>query len=507
MEEIDLDSINFLANLADPSLKSLNSNPKKRLTYIDPPYKVSKIPKNKSCQLNFHYKSPKTKKNPKQINKNHSHKSYCSRDFSMKTPQKSDKRAQSFVFSSTPFEISFQAKSCESPDSLQKDSLEMLDILKDVAQYNDKVLEKATNLLALSELQTSKTTRLSETYRTSVTEKSTIMDRSQDKEDSKYPKSVKTQQMETVKRIYARNEKAKEKLEDLRSLEYEKESHELLFMPKISEKSKAMVVGRRRPLFLRTAEVMKRRKDEIERLKKMREQQNEGKDKELTFKPEILNHDKRIRSQKEIYEDIKKWKERKQEKIQRMNIEIIKKEMDSLTFHPILNDLSKKLVERKKKKKALKEKRDSENIVRNEEETNKENSNENRRSVKTLKGNEVIKKKNKPNTSFSNKKIKDFTTMEIKENKTLRRKEGEKEKISSFRHANNKENNNENVNKDLKITKKKEGERLKSKEKTQNSRSISKNSTNIIRKTPEKTINVVKYEPSLGFLINLLNKR
>ena len=100
--------------------------------------------------------------------------------------------------------------------------------------------------------------------------------------------------------------------------------------------------------------------------------------------------------------------------------------------------------------------------------------------------------------------------MEIKENKMITRKEDKKDKISNFRHANNKENNNENVNKDLNITKKKEGERSNLKEKTQNSRSISKNSRNISknssRETPEQTINVVKYEPSLEFLMNLLNK-
>ena len=443
-------TIDALLNLAGP-ISNSSPNPRKRNTFssaFDTPLKTSG---KKSCISEFNYlNSP-----PKLV------------------------------------EVSFQAPSDSEKPEPENDSQ---DILRQVSESQDKILEKANGLL---ELQNSKTTtRLSETNRTSVTEreKSSFYRLSPDN-------NTKKKQIETVKRLYQRQEKAKEKIEDMRSREQQKEQEELRFHPQISEKSRNLLVGRRKPLFMRTEEVLKQRKEEIERLKRMRVQENEPNEKELTFKPEILGKEK---NKRDIYQDFDDWRKKKAEKIEKMNVEIIKKEVEELTFHPNVNELSRKLAERRKKR-GLGERN------MNLAEENRENSKKNRENSKK----KISKSRGKTgeNKSSSNEKPR----KKLWEPKTIRIKE-------------NKENFKETAEKTIKKNGGILGEKPKNSAKYQESsppsRSSSKNVQNTIKEEkshkkqkviipkPLKTkkeptealVNVVRYEPEMDFLLTLLKK-
>lgn len=453
-------TIDALLNLAGPLSNSTSPDPRKRNTFssaFDTPLKTSG---KKSCISEFNYlNSP-----PKLV------------------------------------EVSFQAPSdSEKPEP----ETEPQDLLRQVSESQDKILEKANGLL---ELQTSKTTtRLSETYRTSATER---------EKSSFYrssPENSKKKQIETVKRLYQKQEKAKEKIEDMRSREQQKEQEELRFHPQISEKSRNLLVGRRKPLFMRTEEVLKQRKEEIERLKRMRAQENEPHEKELTFKPEILEKDNKEKNKRNIYQDFEEWKKKKAEKIQKMNVEIIKKEVEELTFHPTVNELSRKLAERRKKRGLGERNMNLAEETRENSEKNREDSEKNRENSKKKMS------KSRGNTGENKSGSNEKPRKKLWEPKTIRNKE-----------------NKENLNETAEKTRKKNvvilGEKTKKSAKYQvtspPSRSLSKNGQNTIKEEqshkkqkviipkPLKTkkeptealVNVVRYEPEMDFLLTLLKK-
>jgi len=468
-------AIEVLMNLADSPSVSNSPNPRKRLTYSQYSENFPISSGKKSCIPEFHYLNNSQQK--------------------------------------PVFEVSFQAHSSDD-ESLIKGT-DSFDILKDVSESQDKILEKANVLL---ELQTSKTTRFSETYRTSLTEheKSSFYLKSPDKSKKK--------QLETVKRLYNRQEKAKEKIEDLRHKEKEKEDKNLYFQPKISEKSKLLLTGRKKPLFLRTEEVLKQRKDEIERLKRMRKQENETFEKELTFKPEILRKKK---GKRDIQKDFEDWKRRKDEKIQKMNVEMIKRDFEELTFKPNVNELSRKIVERRKRR-ALIEKSENfeEKIMENNEnnEKNRENEEENRENSMKKKENSLKKRENSlKKRENSLKKIENSM-------KKIEKRENSKKQGRTIGFLKEKQKNNENKeNFLLKNTTKTSEIREKNSQKKnitntksssiadskENSRSNSKKletlkKAHIKPENPtipiENKVNIVKFEPEMDFLLNLLKK-
>lgn len=102
-----------------------------------------------------------------------------------------------------------------------------------------------------------------------------------------------------------------------------------------------------KPIHLRTEEVIKKRKEEIEMIKKLIEQEKLVKEENLTFHPKILTKSKN-RDPSVYYHDNLEWKVKKQEKLENVIYDLMQKDLKENTFHPEINRFSKTLVSRVK---------------------------------------------------------------------------------------------------------------------------------------------------------------
>lgn len=346
--------------------------------------------------------------------------------------------------------------------------------MRDFSEFSDKIAEKARNLLVLSELHASKTT--------AFTEKSSILSKSRE-----------TPTKNVVKRLFLRNEQAKERLQALRALENERRFKENTGKPQISENSRVLLGNSKKtPLFLRTGEVLRKRNDEIEKLRRgFEEKTRENVEKELTFRPETLNVGKKHASSEEMLEQFDRWRRRREEKIEKIYRETLENELKDATFHPAVNELSKKLAERRRKKAEKGEKTREEVDGNWQGKTMKVT-----KTAKIGKNNSISAKttmKNTRNTGKSLKKREDI--------------ESNKENVNNIgqgvfiEFSEGKPKTCEKLEKTEKPMKLRDASK-KSSRNTSNNSKTSKSSG----KSRNSLINVVKYEPSLSFLLNLLKK-
>ncbi|MCB9093312.1 MAG: hypothetical protein H6620_12215 [Halobacteriovoraceae bacterium] len=369
-------------------------------------------------------------------------KNSCFEQFHYESPQKS-----------AAFELSFEEK----PD--------VPEVMRDFEEFSEKLTEKANNLLLFSELHASKTT--------AFTEKSSFLSKNRDHSS----KNV-------VKRLFLRDKQAKERLKSLKKQENERVFKENTGKPQISAQSRSFFANSTQtPLFLRTDEVLKKRKEEIERLRKgFEEKARENIERELTFRPETLNVGKKHASSEEMLEEFERWRKRKEAKIEKVCREMLEKELKDATFHPKVNELSKKLAERRRKK--------GEKARENGGEAAEIKNEKNKRVVFALKNNNAGRTKKKE-VKFS-KKREDFF-------------DSNKENLEGNYEETPKKSKNLGKNPE-KVAKIKENSNLSSKKSSRDASKASKTSKNSEKSPGNSLINVVKFEPSLSFLLNLLKK-
>lgn len=125
----------------------------------------------------------------------------------------------------------------------------------------------------------------------------------------------------------------------------QKEKEEFTYTPTISTNSMKINSFSNKPIHLRTEEVFKKRKEEIEMIKKVIEQEKLMKEEKVTFHPKILTKSKN-RDPKVYYQDNLEWKAKKQEKLEGVIYDLMQKDLKENTFHPEINEFSKTLVSR-----------------------------------------------------------------------------------------------------------------------------------------------------------------
>ena len=153
----------------------------------------------------------------------------------------------------------------------------------------------------------------------------------------------------TVNRLYDLENKKREKLATMQYQKYKEELSSLRSKPEISLNSKLLASGRRKqPIHMRTDAVLKKKNENLSKLKREIDQQKLEKEPEPTFQPNINRkyYYDRPRTAKEFTTHVFAWQSRRNEALQKEQYENITREMETLTFKPYINDKSRKIVER-----------------------------------------------------------------------------------------------------------------------------------------------------------------
>lgn len=130
---------------------------------------------------------------------------------------------------------------------------------------------------------------------------------------------------------------------------YKEELAELKARPEISINSRMLALNRpKQPVYMRTEAVLKKKEENIKKLKQ--EVEEAKKKKEIESIPPWVMKNKttpeRHRSQSEFLNHVFSWQTRRNEILQREQYEAITQEMDKLTFKPYINPKSRQLAER-----------------------------------------------------------------------------------------------------------------------------------------------------------------
>lgn len=130
---------------------------------------------------------------------------------------------------------------------------------------------------------------------------------------------------------------------------YKEELAELKARPEISINSRMLALNRpKQPVYMRTEAVLKKKEENIKKLKQEVEEAKKKKEIE-SIPPWVMKHKttpERHRSQSEFLNHVFSWQTRRNEILQREQYEAITQEMDKLTFKPYINPKSRQLAER-----------------------------------------------------------------------------------------------------------------------------------------------------------------
>ena len=129
---------------------------------------------------------------------------------------------------------------------------------------------------------------------------------------------------------------------------YKEELSGLQSKPEISLTSKLIAQYKvNKPINKRVKEVLDRKEENLRKLTEEVQENKKAKEPELTFKPDI-NRKKigteKTRTAKEFQTQIYAWQLRKTETIQREQYDNLTKEQEELTFKPVINEKSKRMI-------------------------------------------------------------------------------------------------------------------------------------------------------------------
>jgi len=151
----------------------------------------------------------------------------------------------------------------------------------------------------------------------------------------------------TVNRLYDLESKKKEKLAAMQFQKYKDELSTLQTKPEISLTSKLIAKYKvTQPIYARTQDILNQKEQNLKKLKDEVEVKKKALEPDLPFEPQINKKSGfgKSRTVKEFTTQVYAWQSKKNESIQREQYETLTRELETLTFKPLINTKSKYLI-------------------------------------------------------------------------------------------------------------------------------------------------------------------
>ena len=153
-----------------------------------------------------------------------------------------------------------------------------------------------------------------------------------------------------VNRLYEGHQKQLQKIAVLKNKKEERELETLKQRPSISPNSKKIVENKQlKPIHKRISDIIHTKEENMDKIRMIEEEKRREIERQ-EFMPDIriTNRSKdrqRARNIEEMTENFHKWQMKKVSLQQERQYEMIRQEMEDLTFHPTISEYSKKLAQ------------------------------------------------------------------------------------------------------------------------------------------------------------------
>lgn len=144
----------------------------------------------------------------------------------------------------------------------------------------------------------------------------------------------------TVDRFFLLDQNRKEKIKSLKEEKEQETYREVKSKPTINPETYNLLSSGIKPIYLRTADILKNKETKTKQIKDEQELRNRSKDPDPTYRPDLSLTERKNcswktpRDNRKVISDLKEWQDRKNEKRDERQANILIDELKELTFHP-----------------------------------------------------------------------------------------------------------------------------------------------------------------------------
>lgn len=199
---------------------------------------------------------------------------------------------------------------------------------------------KSLNQLNEGFLESSKTAKMKEKFKKAL---QTTLKKDHYQSFAIYKKMPLDQCNKTADRFFLLDQNRKEKLRNLKEEKEQEIYREVKSKPTINPETNILLSSGIKPIYLRATEILKNKEAKTKQIKDEQELRNRNKSPPPTYRPDLSLTDRKNNSLKtprekdKVVSDLKEWHERRNEKRNERQVNILVEELKELTFHPKIN--------------------------------------------------------------------------------------------------------------------------------------------------------------------------